>query len=66
MHMYTAIIERCPDTSLYVGYVPNFPGATAKPRRSTSFTATYARLSKCYSKMASRHLRQNSWEPRPW
>ena len=24
MHMYTAIIERCPDTSLYVGYVPNF------------------------------------------
>jgi len=27
MHMYTAIVERCPDTSLYVGYVPNFPGA---------------------------------------
>ena len=27
MHMYTAIVERCPDTSLYVGYVPSFPGA---------------------------------------
>ena len=27
MHMYTAIVERCPDTRLYVGYVPNFPGA---------------------------------------
>ncbi len=24
---YTAIVERCPDTDLYVGYVPGFPGA---------------------------------------
>ncbi len=27
MHQYTAIIERCPDTKLYVGYIPGFPGA---------------------------------------
>lgn len=27
MHTYTAIIERCPETRLYVGYVPGFPGA---------------------------------------
>ncbi len=27
MHIFTAIIEKCPDTGLYVGYVPNFPGA---------------------------------------
>ena len=27
MRMYTAIVERCTDTNLYVGYVPNFPGA---------------------------------------
>jgi predicted RNase H-like HicB family nuclease len=27
MRTYTAIIERCPDTGLYVGYVPGFPGA---------------------------------------
>ena len=27
MQSYTAIIERCPDTGLYVGYVPCFPGA---------------------------------------
>ncbi len=27
MRKYTAIIERCPDTSLYVGFVPGFPGA---------------------------------------
>lgn len=24
---YTAVIERCPDTGLCVGYVPGFPGA---------------------------------------
>ena len=27
MRTYTAIVERCPDTRLYVGYVPGFPGA---------------------------------------
>lgn len=27
MRAYTAVIERCPDTGLYVGHVPGFPGA---------------------------------------
>ena len=27
MKVYTAIVERCRDTGLYVGYVPGFPGA---------------------------------------
>ncbi len=27
MRFFTAIVEKCPDTNLYVGYVPNFPGA---------------------------------------
>lgn len=27
MHAYTAVIERCPYTQLYVGHVPGFPGA---------------------------------------
>jgi len=25
--MFTAVVEKCPDTGLYVGYVPGFPGA---------------------------------------
>ena len=24
---FTAVVERCTDTGLYVGYVPGFPGA---------------------------------------
>ena len=32
MHQYAAVIERCPDTSLYVGYVPGFPGAHSQGR----------------------------------
>jgi predicted RNase H-like HicB family nuclease len=24
---FTVIVERCPDTGLFVGYVPGFPGA---------------------------------------
>jgi len=27
MKTFTAVIERCPDTQLFVGYVPGFPGA---------------------------------------
>ena len=27
MKTFTAIVERCPQTGLYVGYVPGFPGA---------------------------------------
>ena len=27
MTQFTAVIEKCPDTGLYVGYVPGFSGA---------------------------------------
>ena len=27
MQTYAAVIERCPDTGLYIGYVPGSPGA---------------------------------------
>ena len=27
MKTFTAVIEKCPDTGLYVGCVPGFPGA---------------------------------------
>jgi len=27
MKSFTAVIERCPETGLYVGYVPGFAGA---------------------------------------
>jgi len=27
MKIFTAVVEKCPATGLYVGYVPGFPGA---------------------------------------
>jgi predicted RNase H-like HicB family nuclease len=27
MKKFTAVVEQCPETKLYVGYVPGFPGA---------------------------------------
>ena len=27
MKTFTAVVERCPETQLFVGYVPGFPGA---------------------------------------
>ncbi len=32
MPAYTAVIERCPETGLFVGYVPGFPGAHSQGR----------------------------------
>jgi len=27
MKSFTAVVERCPETHLFVGYIPGFPGA---------------------------------------
>lgn len=27
MKTYTSVVEKCPETGLYVGYIPGFPGA---------------------------------------
>jgi predicted RNase H-like HicB family nuclease len=27
MRKFTAVVEKCPDTGLYVGHIPGFPGA---------------------------------------
>jgi len=27
MRVFTAVVEKCPDSGLYVAYVPGFPGA---------------------------------------
>jgi predicted RNase H-like HicB family nuclease len=27
MKTFTAVVERCPETNLYVGFIPGFPGA---------------------------------------
>jgi predicted RNase H-like HicB family nuclease len=27
LRKFTAVVEKCPDTGVYVGYVPGFPGA---------------------------------------
>lgn len=32
MKTYTAVIEKCADTGLYVGYVPGFPGAHSQAK----------------------------------
>jgi len=30
MRSFTAVVERCPDSGFYVGYVPGFPGAHSR------------------------------------
>ena len=32
MKTYTAVVEQCTETGLYVGYVPGFPGAHSQGR----------------------------------
>ncbi|MSU80543.1 MAG: type II toxin-antitoxin system HicB family antitoxin [Gemmataceae bacterium] len=44
MHQYTAVIERCPDTSLYVGYVPGFPCAHSQGKTLEELNANLAEV----------------------
>lgn len=39
MRTFTAVVERCPDTGLYVGYVPGFPGAHSQGDTMDELTA---------------------------
>ena len=38
MKEFTAVIERCPDTGLYVGYIPGFPGAHSQGKTVDELT----------------------------
>jgi predicted RNase H-like HicB family nuclease len=44
MRKFTAIIERCPDTRLYVGYVPGLPGAHSQGQTIDELNANLAEV----------------------
>lgn len=39
MKTFTAVVEKCRDTGLYVGYVPGFPGAHSQGATLDELTA---------------------------
>jgi len=39
MRTFTSVVERCPETSLYVGYVPGFPGAHSQGKTMDELAA---------------------------
>jgi hypothetical protein len=43
MSAYTAVIEHCPDTQLYVGYIPGSRARTARAQRSMSCARIFAK-----------------------
>jgi predicted RNase H-like HicB family nuclease len=43
MRELTAVIERCPDTGLFVGYIPDFPAPIRKGKRSRNCEAIWPR-----------------------
>jgi predicted RNase H-like HicB family nuclease len=44
MRKFTVIIERCPDTGLYVGYVPGLPGAHSQGQTIDELNANLAEV----------------------
>jgi predicted RNase H-like HicB family nuclease len=44
MRSYTAIIGRCPDTGLFVGYVPGLPGAHSQGETIDELNANLAEV----------------------
>jgi len=39
MHQYTAIVEHCTGTDLYVGYIPGLPGAHSQGKTMDELSA---------------------------
>jgi len=44
MRTFTAIIERCPETRLFVGYVPGLPGAHSQGETIDELNANLAEV----------------------
>ena len=44
MRSFTAVIEKCPDTGLYVGYVPGLPGAHSQAETIDELNANLAEV----------------------
>ena len=63
MRNFTAVVEKCPDTGLYVGYVPGFPGAHSQGETLDEPIAIFARSLKCSLKKANPGLKLNLSAP---
>jgi len=51
MHQYTAVIERCPETRLYAGYIPGFPGAHSQGKTLDKLHANLIEVIKMLSEV---------------
>lgn len=62
MKTFTAVVEKCPDTGLFVGYVPGFPGAHTQARTLDELNLNLREVIElnCCLKTASRALRRSS------
>ena len=52
MKTYTAVIERCSDTGLYVGYIPGFPGAHSQAATLDELNANLKEVIEMLSQIA--------------
>ncbi len=41
MKVFTAVVEKCPETGLYIGYVPGFPGAHSQSETLDELIRTF-------------------------
>jgi len=61
MKTYSYIVEKCPDTGLYVGYVSGFPGAHSQAETLDELQRNMQEvIEMCYSRMVSLSWRLNS------
>jgi predicted RNase H-like HicB family nuclease len=56
MTTYTAVIERCPDTALYVGYIPGFPGAHSQAATLDELNANLKEVIELLTQDGAPHL----------
>jgi len=65
MKTYTAVVERCPDTKLFVGFIPGFPGAHSQGATQEELTRNLREVVAMLLEDGEPSWKLNSSVPRP-
>jgi predicted RNase H-like HicB family nuclease len=66
MKSFTAVLERCSETGLYVGYVPGFAGAHSQGASLDELKKNLEEVIAMLLRTANPAWKRSSWAPKPF
>ena len=66
MHSFTAVVEKCPETGLFVGFIPGFPGAHTQGESLDELQANLREVVSMLLEDGEPSWKQSLWARRLW